>query len=143
MKGVYNLMFKKKVLITVLLLMAILFVASCSSEDIVKSSSVGGSVLELGYELDDNMDVVSSETNFKAGEDFYFTFFNNEPVGDNVITVELIHSESGEVLADGEYNLDPEFNYLYDVIYFSNPGKYKVSITVGDEVRATQEVIIE
>ncbi|MDY6826685.1 MAG: hypothetical protein SVV67_05845 [Bacillota bacterium] len=136
-------MFKKAVLVILLLIMIILFGASCSSEDIVKSSSVGGSVLELGYEIDENMDIVSPQTNFKAGEDFYFNFFNNEPFNGNRVMVELIHSESGEVLANKEYDLDPEFNYIYDPIFFSDPGKYKVSIKVGDEVRATQEVIIE
>lgn len=135
-------MFKRFCLLLTLVLLIGLFCVSCG-ESAVKSTSVGGSDLKTGYEIDDNLSIVSPQTTFKAGEDFYFSFYNNRPFGTDTIAVELIHSESGETLADGVYQVNPEYDTIADVVWFDTPGKYKISVSVGGDVRATQEVIIE
>ncbi len=136
--------------IVLLFLAVIFFCAGCEQEDpenepgrIPESTSVGGAVLETGHELDDDHMVVSAQTTFTANEDFYFSFYNNEPFSVEEVKFELIYSGSGEVKADNRYEVDPEGDIVYDMIWFSQPGIYKISAIVGEEVRATKEVIIE
>ncbi|MDW7740046.1 MAG: hypothetical protein SCJ97_08340 [Bacillota bacterium] len=136
-------MIKRNFLLLLTLFFLLMICTSCGGDSTVTSTAVSGSVLELGYEIDENLEVVAAQTNFKAGEDFYFSFFNNEPFGGNSVTVQLIESSSDEILADGVYEVDPEWDTIADMIWFSDPGKYKVVIKVGEQTRATQEVIIE
>lgn len=147
MKGVFPRMLKQNGWLVLLLIPVILLSVSCQGEEEPErepeSTSVGGSVLETGYEVDEDKRVVSTRTNFKANEDFYFSFYNNEPFGEEEVKVELIHSDTGEVKAQNTYEVDPEWDLVADMIWFSHPGMYKISVEVGDEVRATREVIIE
>jgi len=146
MKGVLRQMFKQNGLVVLLMVPLILFCASCENEEPERepeSTSVGGSVLETGYEIDDDKRIISPTTNFEAGEDFYFSFYNNEPFGEEEVKVELIYSETGEVKADNVYEVDPEWDLVADMIWFSQPGIYKISVEVGNEIRAAREVIIE
>ncbi len=113
------------------------------TERIPESISVEGATLQTGYEIDDDYMIVSKQTTFKANEDFYFSFYNNEPFGVEEVLIELIYSGSGEVKADNKYEVDPDGDTVYDMIWFGQPGIYKVSAQVGEEVRAMQEVIIE
>lgn len=113
------------------------------SERIPESTSVGGATVTTGHEIDDDNMIVSEQTTFKANEDFYFSFYNNEPFGVEEVMIELIFSSSGEVKADNKYQVDPDGDIVFDMIWFSQPGFYKISALVGEEVRAMQEVIIE
>ncbi len=146
MKGVFAQMLKQNGWLVLLLIPVILFCVSCEEEEPERepeSTSVGGSVLETGYEVDDDRKIVSPQTTFRANEDFYFSFYNNEPFGEEEVTVELIHSDTGEVKAENVYEVDPEWDLVADMIWFGHQGMYKISVEVGDEVRATREVIIE
>ncbi len=146
MKSVLPGMLKQIVWVVLLLMAVILFCVSCEEEEPVRepeTTSAGGSVLETGYEVDDDKRIVSNRTTFKANEDFYFSFYNNKPFGEEEVKVELIHSDTGAVKADNIYEVDPEWDLVADMIWFSHPGMYKISVEVGDEVRATREVIIE
>jgi len=136
-------MMKRYCLLLAIVILLIFSVFACGSENVTSGTSVGGSVLELGYEVDENFSIVSPQTTFKADEDFYFSFYNNEPFGNNDVTIELLDTNTDEILAEGIYEVDPEWDTVSDMIWFSDPGKYKISIKVGDQVRATQEVTIE
>jgi len=139
-------MLKQNGWLVLLLIPVILFCASCDEEETereLESTSVGGSVLETGYEVDDDKRITAPQTTFEANEDFYFSFYNNEPFGEDEVKVELIHSETDEVKAENTYEVDPGWDLVADMIWFSHPGMYKISVEVGDEVRATREVIIE
>jgi len=150
MEGVFLQMLKQYCWLSLVMGLIIVFCASC--EDTGQhptSTSVGGAVVETGYRIEDQDDnngkkeIISPQTTFKANEDFYFSFFNNEPFGEDEVIVELINSDTGEVKAENNYEVDPEGNNVFDMIWFNTPGMYKISVKVGDQVRATQEVIIE
>ncbi len=109
----------------------------------LEGTSVGGAVLETGYEIDENMEIIDVQTTFKPHEDFYFSFYNNQPFGDDTVTVELYDTRNGKKLADGAYEVGSEWATFFDMVWFSDPGKYLISVKVGDQLRATQEVLIE
>lgn len=134
-------MLKRYGLLLLTIVLIAIFAASCSNA--TTSTSVGGSVLETGYAINEGAEIVSPVTTFKANEDFYFSFYNNEPFGDNVVTIKLTNSDTDEVLLDSVLNVDPTWVTYANTVSFVNPGKYNISITVGDQLRATQEVIIE
>lgn len=138
--------FRLKGWLVLVLIPVLLFSVSCEQEEVERepeSTSVGGSVLETGYEVDEDKKVLSPQDTFKANEDFYFSFYNNEPFGVEEVRVELIFSETEQVKAENTYDVDPEWDQVADMIWFGQPGMYKISVEVGDEVRATREVIIE
>ncbi len=138
--------FRLKGWLVLVLIPVLLFCASCEQEEVERepeSTSVGGSVLETGYEVDEDKKVLSPQDTFKANEDFYFSFYNNEPFGVEEVKVELIFSETEKVKAENTYDVDPEWDQVADMIWFGQPGMYKISVEVGDEVRATREIIIE
>ncbi len=120
------------------LLFISLFSVSCTT-----STSVGGAAIETGYNINDNFEVVSATTTFEAGEDFYFSFSNNAPFGSDAITLQLLDGESKDVLFELDYEVEPEWNILADVIYFNTPGKYKIVFLIDGKTRATQDVIIK
>ncbi len=125
----------------------IIFCVSCGDPVLYPSStSVGGAVVETGHEIDEQngkRTIKSKETTFAVNEDFYFSFFNNQPFGENTVIVELINCENDEVVSKNRYKVDPEWEHVADMIWFGKPGMYRISVKVGDQVRATQEVIIE
>ncbi len=147
MKGVLRQMLKQNGWLVLLLIPVILFCVSCEEEEeperTPESTSVGSSVLETGYEIDDDKRIISPQTTFKADEDFYFSFDNNEPFGVEEVKVELIFSDTEEVKAENTYDVDPEWDQVADMIWFGEPGMYKISVEVGGEIRAAREVIIE
>ncbi len=148
MKGILSRILRQNRWLLLLLIPVLLLCVSCENEDKEierepESTSVGGAVLETGYEVDEDKRIASSQNTFKANEDFYFSFYNNEPFGEDEVKVELIHSETDEVKAENTYEVDPGWDLVADMIWFSHPGMYKISVEVGDEVRATREVIIE
>ncbi len=126
--------------------MAVLFVVSCGNDQELPEptgSAVEGVVLEMGHEVDEDDRIILPETTFTANEDFYFSFYNNEPFENEPIEVMLIKSETGEVLADNVYEVRPDEDTIADMIWFGKPGLYKILVEVGGEERAFQEVIIE
>jgi len=146
MKRILLQTFRLKGWLVLVLIPVLLFCASCEQEEVERepdSTSVGGSVLETGYEVDEDKKVLSPQDTFKANEDFYFSFYNNEPFGVEEVRVELIFSETEKVKAENTYDVDPEWDQVADMIWFGQPGMYKISVEVGDEVRATREIIIE
>jgi len=136
------------ILLSVLVLV-LLFGAACEEEEVVEeepleSSSVGGAELETGYDFDeDELEITDVQTTFEPNRDFYFMFINNQPIGDDSVVVELIDSADDQVLAEEDYDTEEETEKVYDKIWFSRPGRYKIVVHVGDEERAMQEVIIE
>jgi len=146
MKRILLQTFRLKGWLVLVLIPVLLFSVSCEQEEVERepdSTSVGGSVLETGYEVDEDKKVLSPQDTFKANEDFYFSFYNNEPFGVEEVRVELIFSETEKVKAENTYDVDPEWDQVADMIWFGQPGMYKISVEVGDEVRATREIIIE
>lgn len=138
---------RQKNWIFIILVPILMLCASCEEEEqpdpTPGSTSIGGAVLETGYEIDDDKRIVAPQNTFEAREDFYFSFDNNEPFGVDEVTVELIYSETEEVKADNTYEVDPGWQTVADMIWFGQAGLYKISVEVGDEIRATREVIIE
>ncbi len=126
---------------------AMVFCVSCN-QDTLAYSAAEGTVLETGYEIDNNLEIVSPQTNFKAGTDFYFSFYNNRPFGGREITVELSDSETGRILAEqvyaeGTYDLGPDYDRLADMIWLESPGRDMIKVAGGGEERAVREVIVE
>ncbi len=137
---------KRFILPVFIAVLAVLFVVSCDNEQEPPEptgSAVEGVVLEMGHEVDEEDRILSPETRFKANEDFYFSFYNNEPFENEPIEVMLIKSETDEVLADNVYEVRPDEDTIADMIWFGKPGLYKILVEVGGEERAFQEVIIE
>ena len=128
----------KKINVFLALVFLMLFAVSCTT-----STSVGGASLETGYEINSDYEIVNVNTTFNAGEDFYFSFFNNEDFGSNVVTIQLIDSESDTLLYEFDYQVEEDWNILADQVFFNDPGKYKIAIIINGKTRATQEVIIQ
>lgn len=148
-KGVFLQMLKQKAWLLIFLIPIVLVCASCDRdreepvERIPESTSEGGALLETGYELDDDNRIVEPQNNFNVNEDFYFSFYNNGSFGVDRVTVELINRDTDEVAAENSYQVDPEWDTVFDMIWFGQPGMYRIAVEVGGRVRASQEVIIE
>ena len=142
-------MFKQVTALLLLFFLVVIFAGACEEADEEQlppeSSSVGGAELETGKELDEDDRIVSVETTFAPNEDLFFSFFNNEPFGEDEVMVKLIDTATDETLAEEDYSdeVEPESEIVFDKIWFGSPGKYKILVEVGNEERAWQEVIIE
>ncbi len=150
MKRVFLQMLYQYCRLSLVLILIIVCCASCAVNGQHPTSySFEGAVVETGYRIDDQNDnngklrMISPQTTFEVNEDFYFLFFNNEPFGEDEVIVELINSDTGEIKAENIYPVDPEGYNVFDMIWFNSPGMKKISVKVGDQVRATQEVFIE
>ncbi len=106
-------------------------------------TSVGGALMETGPEIDDDWELVSVQDRFQAGEEFYFSFNNNMPFDSEQVTIQLIDNSSEKVLAESDYEVNPDHNSITDIIWFGSPGRYTIAAEVRGVVRATREVIIE
>jgi len=95
---------------------------------IPESTSVDGAIIETGLELDENNLIVAFSDTFKINQDFYIHFENNGPF---------------EILAQEQYDVDIDDHDLYSLVFFSSPGLYRIVAIVGDQIRATREVVIE
>ena len=107
------------------------------------NTAEGGSLLITGSTIDDNKEINLPETTFITNEDFYFNFHNNEPFGTDLITVRLIDSINEKVLAESDYDVEPESATITDMVWFGAPGKFKIVVIVDGQVRAIREVLIE
>ena len=130
-------MAKKLMVISLLFFLAGVMI-SCTT-----STSVDGASLETGYEIDSDFSITSTQNTFKAGEYFYFSFFNNDDFGNETITLQLIDADSDELLFTTDYSVQKDWNIIADEVIFNEPGKYKIAILINGNTRATQEVIIE
>lgn len=134
-------MIKRYSMVMVIFLILFLFCISCSEEGPV-NVSVDGAVVETGLEVDDDYRIVSPQTDFTAGEDFYFYYFNNQPFGSDRLTVQLVDGRNEKVIAEHTYDVDPLDESLTDVIFFGNAGAYYVTVRIDGIVRASSEVTI-
>lgn len=131
-------MMKKYLLSISLMIIAALVLTSCTT-----STSVGGASIETGSAIDSDFEIVSPSSTFPPGEEFYFSFFNYDDFNSNIVTLRLTDTSNDEIMLEYEYDVNPEWNIMADAIWFSDPGKYKISLIINGQVRATQEVIIE
>lgn len=131
-------------LIVIVLVITLLILAGIYyKQDPLINTAYGGAILLTASTVNENMEIDIPETTFKNSEDFYFYFNNNGPFDVDRITVQLINSKTGKVLAESDYAVDPQEDALHDMIYFSGSGRFKITVFIDDEVRAIREVIIE
>lgn len=135
-------MINKQVIVITLLLLLMISVSACRSEEPV-NVSVDGAIIETGLAIDDDLRIISPQTTFKAGEDFYFYFYNNGNFNSERLTVQLVDSRNEKVLAEHTYEVEPGENSLTDGIFFGNPGSFLVTVRIDGLVRATRQIIIE
>ena len=134
-------MFRRYGLLFAVIIAVALVAVSCSGG--TSSTSIDGAAIQVGSEVNDDLYIVSPKTNLAVGEDFYVSFDNNASFGTDYITMKVENSESGEVLEEVEYNVDPEWTIIVtEQLYFPDPGKFKISFIVSEKARATQEVIV-
>ncbi|HSW35264.1 MAG TPA: hypothetical protein VLH18_01535 [Candidatus Limnocylindrales bacterium] len=129
-------------LLTVIVIMSMLTI-SCTGRD-TGNDVIEEPVLETGLEVDDDFAIVSPQTTFNLNEKFYITFFNDESLGTNLITLQVT-DVAGEILVNRAYEVNPEWKGMaieFDSS-FTIPGVYAISIIINDRVRASQEVTIE
>ncbi len=133
---------KKRIFILFCLLVAVsLFTLSCSGA--VTTTSVDGATVTTGLELNDDLSIRSTKTNFRLDEVFIISFDNNAPFGSNIITMQVEDTDAKEMIGSVDYDVDPEWAIVTTEGSFNEPGKYKISFLVNGKVRATQTVIIE
>ena len=134
-------MMKRSGFLVVLLALLTLFAISCSGG--VSSTSIGGAEIQIGSEIKDDFYIVSPKTAFSVDEDFYISFDNNAAFDSDFTTLKVEDTETQEIIAQIEYNVDPEWSVVITEMYsFQEPGKYKISFVVKEKVRASQVVIV-
>lgn len=145
-------MIRRQIILFTVMIIVILFGVSCSenllngdslNEETLINTSEGGALLITGTAIDENREINLPETTFTVNEDFYFYFHNNEPFGTDRITVRLIDSINEKVLAESDYDVQPETAAITDMVWFGAPGKFKIAVIVDGQVRAIREVLIE
>ncbi len=132
----------RKIILMLLIILLPFFCLSCQ-DDLPSNVSVDGAVVEVGLEVNDDLEIVTPQTTFQANEDFYFYFYNNQPFNTERLTVQLVDGRNEKVLAEHTYEVDPGQTSLTDGIFFGNPGKYLITVRIDGIVRATREVTIE
>lgn len=108
-----------------------------------ESTSVDGAIIETGLELDENNLIVAFSDTFKINQDFYIHFENNGPFEHEQVTFQLVDTTNDQILAQEQYDVELDDHDLYSLVFFSSPGLYRIVAIVGDQIRATREVIIE
>lgn len=134
------------IMIIAVIIMFIFVGISCDeqkNEDPLINTAEGGSLLITGTTIDDNKEINQPETTFKANEDFYLYFNNNDQFSTDRVIVQLINSANDKVLAESDYDVEPESNTITDMIWFGSSGRYQIKVIVDGEVRAVREVIVE
>ena len=135
-------MFWRFVVIIAVISILVLAGISCNQDPLI-NTAYGGAILLTAPAVNENMEIDIPETTFKANENFYFYFNNNGPFNVDRIEVQLINSKTGKVLAETDYSVDPQSDVVTDMIFFSGPGRFKITVVVNAEVRAIREVIVE
>ncbi len=128
-------------LLILALLILSLFITGCQGG--VTGTSVGGADIEMGLDVDDDLNIVSPQTTFSAGEVFYVAFDNNASFEAEQILMVIEESGSENVVLEEPLEVDPMWDMLAIDVMLPDPARYKISFIVEDTVRATQEVIVE
>lgn len=142
-------MFKQTVILFATVLVLALACPSCTvSNEIVETDpenyAIDGVLLETGFAINDDMEIMTPGIIFKPKEQFYFFYNNNQPFDDKELVVRLIDTSNESILAESKsYEFYPEESTLTDMIWFGSPGRYRISIILDGELRAYQEVIIK
>jgi hypothetical protein len=108
-----------------------------------ESTSVDGAIIETGLELDENNLIVAFSDTFKINQYFYIHFENNGPFEHEQVTFQLVDTTNDQILAQEQYEVEPDEHDRYSLVFFSSPGLYRIVAIVGDQIRATREVVIE
>ncbi len=108
-----------------------------------ESTSIDGAFIETGLELDDNNLIALVSDTFKINQDFYIHFENNGPFENEQIKFQLVDTKNDQILAQEPFDVEIDDHDHYSLVFFSSPGLYRIVAIVGDQIRATREVIIE
>ncbi len=133
-------------LIMTVFITIIVVITSCGNDEQIRppgSTSVGGAVIKTTLELEDEFELIDLQTKFEPNQEFYFYFHNNLPFGSEQITIQLINNSDERILAEKNYDVNPDENKWYDKVWFGSRGMYTIAVKIDGEVRATREVIIE
>ncbi len=140
-------MFKHYTILMIILFAIISFGISCSSNDAETrtpgSTSVGGANILTGPEVNEDLEITETQTSFEPNQEFYFHFHNNMPFNSELVTVQLVGNSDEKILAESDYEVDPEDAELTDKIWFGSRGMHTIIVMVDGETRATREVLIE
>lgn len=130
-----------------IVIVTFLTMVSCNEEEeqmrTPGSTSVGGAAILTGLEVNDDWEIIEPQVYFSANEEFYFHFHNNMPFDTEQVAIQLIDNRNDEILAENNYEVNPEESLLVDMIWFGKEGMYTLKAIVDEEVRATREVLIE
>ncbi len=139
-------MLKRYGIILAVIFAITLITTSCSNNQQLRppgSTSVGGARIETALEANDNLVITESQTTFEKNQQFYFYFNNNRSFQSEQLTVQLIDNRNERILAESDYEVNPDQYELTDKIWFGSEGMFTIVVKVDGEVRATREVIIE
>jgi hypothetical protein len=108
-----------------------------------ESTSVDGAMIRTGLELNDENQIIIVDEIFEANQDFYIHFDNNGAFNSEQVIFQLVDTKNDKILAQENYEVSEEESELYSLVFFSSPGLYRIVALVGEEIRATREVIIK
>ncbi len=133
------------ILFVIAIIAAVVFTGFLKETEIriPESISVDGAIIVTGLELDEKNIIVTFSDTFKVNQDFYIHFENNRPFESELVTFQLINTKNDQILAQEIYDVETEDHDLYSLVFFNNPGLYRIVAIVGGEIRATREVVIE
>ncbi|MBM4234910.1 MAG: hypothetical protein FJ152_00365 [Firmicutes bacterium] len=133
------------IIFVIVVIAAVVFTGSNDETELrtPESTSVDGATIETGLELDETNLIVAFSDTFKINQDFYIHFENNGPFENEKVTFHLVDTKNDQILAQEQYDVETDDHDLYSLVFFSNPGLYRIVAIVGDQIRATREVIIE
>lgn len=115
------------------------FLTSCTF-----STSVGGASIEFGKSRNEKtLELGDKSTTFKTGEHFFYVFNNGSSFKSSTLTIQLLDSNTKNVLLTHDYQVNKDNGSYSDEIWFESPGKYSVKFLIDGKIRATQEVIIQ
>ena len=107
----------------VFLIMAMLTMG-IGCDNTTTSSSVDGASLVFGLQLDqETLKIDQPATTFKAKQEIYYTFNNNEAFGSDKLTIQLKNSANDELLLEQSYDVGAENSIYANTVGFNNPGK--------------------
>ncbi len=130
----------KKVVLFCVAFLLLMMLVSCTT-----STSVGGSSIEFGKEIDEEtMAVISPVTTFNAGEEFWFVFNNgNNYFNAEHMTLRITDVTTGEIFDEFDIVIHPEHDTYANTYMIEDPGKYKVQFIIHGGTRATQQIIVQ
>ncbi len=129
--------------VIVVCFIALVVIGLLTDSDTLKSTSVDGARVQLGYEIDDDLHIVSPVVTFEVNEHFYVSFNNNAPFDTSNFTLLVENSETNEIYGEIVYDVEPSWTIAVTELFFvPEAGAYKFSCIVDGVVRASQEVTV-